>query len=216
MRFIGRMPHRERQENCVAVPVCPLDRSRLSSVPGTVVVWTLTLVACLPAFAESAATPETTATTSTATPQLVNSPMRPAAPDYSKSTDHELTRLGARWDRLSAPEREALLREVKLRMAQRKDADGVLVIRTQRRYGRVYNGNGRYLKIETKVVQVRPSNDRRANTAGFGTGFEQRNAESDPLPGPVQGDRNGAAPSSPLDSVISPPQTVMRASDSSR
>ncbi|TNF87143.1 MAG: hypothetical protein EP301_07320 [Gammaproteobacteria bacterium] len=144
-------------------------------------------------------------------PQLVNSPLQPPAPDYSKSTDHELTRLGARWDALSAPEREALLREVKLRMAQRKDSDGVLMIRTQRRYGRVYSGNGRYLKIETKVIRVRPSTEGSGST-GFGTGFEQRNAEPaapNSVDGPVQGDDELA----PLDAAMSPP--VQRASDPS-
>lgn len=146
------------------------------------------------------------------TPQLVNSPLQPAPPDYSGSTDHELTRLGARWDSLSAPEKEALLREVKLRMAQRKDSDGVLMIRTQRRYGRVYSGNGRYLKIETKVIRVRPSSGRNGNdgdSAGFGTGFEQRNAQ----PTPVEGKAPVDPAASPLDSAMSPP--VVRASDPS-
>ena len=131
-------------------------------------------------------------------------------PDYSNSTDHELTRLGARWDRLSDPEREALLREVKLRMAQRKDADGVLMIRTQRRYGRVYSGNGRYLKIETKVIRVRPSSGgSAAGSAGFGTGFEQRNAQ----PKPVEKGADAEKVVPPLDAAMSPP--VMRASDPS-
>ena len=138
---------------------------------------------------------------------MVNSPLELPLPDYSKSTDHELTRLGARWDRLSGPEREALLREVKLRMAQRKDADGVLMIRTQRRYGRVYSGNGRYLKIETKVIRVRPSAGE--SSSGFGTGFEQRNAQ----PSPVEDGAKTEEPVSPLDAAMSPP--VMRASDPS-
>lgn len=104
--------------------------------------------------------------------------------DYSEKSDVELTRLGARWDELSKPERDALLREVKLRMAQRKDADGVLMIRTQRRYGRIYRSDGRYLKIETKVVQVRPADpDAIANGVDgpreFGVGFEKRTARAD-------------------------------------
>ena len=139
----------------------------------------------------------------------MNSPLELPLPDYSKSTDHELTRLGARWDRLSAPEKEALLREVKLRMAQRKDSDGVLMIRTQRRYGRVYSGNGRYLKIETKVIRVRPATESSAGSAGFGTGFEQRNGQ----PTPVEGDAKAEEPVPPLDAAMSPP--VMRASDPS-
>jgi hypothetical protein len=143
--------------------------------------------------------------------QLVNSPLQPPPPDYSKSTDHELTRLGARWDSLNEPEREALLREVKLRMAQRKDADGVLMIRTQRRYGRVYRGNGRYLTIETQVIRVRPANGNGgATSAGFGTGFEKRNAEPATRPGPME-----VRPETPpLDAAMSPP--VARASDPSK
>jgi hypothetical protein len=142
--------------------------------------------------------------------QLVNSPLKPPAPDYSNSTDHELTRLGARWDSLSAPEREALLREVKLRMAQRKDADGVLVIRTQRRFGSVYSGNRRYLKIETKVIRVRPGKgSRSAAGAGFGTGFEQRNSTPVKSPGSVETKPERSS----LDAAMSPP--VVRASDPS-
>lgn len=112
-------------------------------------------------------------------PQLVNSPLQPL--DYGDRTDYQLTELGARWDELSRPERDALLREVKLRMAQRKDADGVLMIRTQRRYGRIYRSNdGRYLKIETKVVRVRPSTvDPGQRPKEFGVGFEQRTASAD-------------------------------------
>jgi len=105
--------------------------------------------------------------------QLVNSPLLPL--DYGKKSDVQLTELGARWDELTRPERDALLREVKLRMAQRRDKDGVLMIRTQRRYGRIYRSDGRYLKIETKVVQVRPAQvPADQQRRGFGTGFEQR------------------------------------------
>ena len=121
---------------------------------------------------------------------------------------------------MSAPEREALLREVKLRMAQRKDSDGVLMIRTQRRYGSVYGGKGRYLKIETKVIRVRPSSGGGTSTAGFGTGFEKRNADpasgptpvENPVEGPIEGVSEGEE-LPPLDAAMSPP--VMRASDPS-
>lgn len=147
-----------------------------------------------------------------ATQQLVNSPLQPI-PDYSGNSDNELTRLGARWDRLSAPERQALLKEVKLRMAQRKDADGVLMIRTQRRYGRVYsNGSGRYLKIETKVIRVRPagSGSAASATSGFGVGFEKRNSSPKPAELPAQ-EAERSAP--PLDAAMSPP--VVRVKDPS-
>ncbi len=210
MRFIGRMPREERQENSLTTPAPQSGRLGLVFLPGAVMAWAFVLVAFFPAFAHAAAT-ESSASAST--PQLVNSPLQPAPPDYSKSTDHELTRLGARWDALSAPERKALLREVKLRMAQRKDADGVLMIRTQRRYGRVYSGNGRYLKIETKVVRVQPSEETGSTTAGFGTGFEQRNAE--PGTTPVESPPKADESMPPLDAAMSPPVSVMRASDPS-
>lgn len=171
----------------------------------------LALVALLPSFLPTAALAAGTEATPRSTPQLVNSPLQLPAPDYSKSTDHELTRLGARWDVLSGPEREALLREVKLRMAQQRDSDGVLMIRTQRRYGRVYRGNGQYLKIETKVIRVRPAGEPSKGSAGFGTGFEQRNAE--PGPNAVENKAPADEASAPLDAAMSPP--VMRASDPS-
>ena len=199
MLRIGRIPQEESQ------------KERSSSFPGAIFSWALTLLTLcsLSAAAAVAATPATDAAASVSTPQLADSPLQRPPPDYSNSTDHELTRLGARWDRLSGPEREALLREVKLRMAQRKDADGVLMIRTQRRYGRVYSGNGRYLKIETKVIRVRPSSGGSAGSAGFGTGFEQRNAQ----PAPVEESAKDEKAVPPLDAAMSPP--VMRASDPS-
>lgn len=208
MRFSG-LVRQELSLNSLNSPALQLDRVWLASI--------LAFLACSPALVLAA---ETEVNASHATPQLVNSPLQPAAPDYSKSTDHELTRLGARWDSLSAPERESLLREVKLRMAQRKDSDGVLMIRTQRRYGSVYGGKGRYLKIETKVIRVRPSSGS-TNSAGFGTGFEQRNADptarptpvENPVERPTEGVSEGNEELPPLDAAMSPP--VMRASDPS-
>jgi hypothetical protein len=137
---------------------------------------TAALTGGLMAGAAAAASQPQTTPQPEATPQLENSPL--VTPDYSDRTDLELTDLGVRWDELSGPERNALLREVKLRMAQRKDRDGVLMIRTQRRYGRIYRSeDGRYLKIETKVVRVRPAPDQ--SQGGFGVGFEQRTASTD-------------------------------------
>ena len=109
--------------------------------------------------------------------------MQPAPPDYSNSSDRQLTQLGARWDKLSAPEKEALLREVKMRMAQQKDADGVLMIRTQRRYGRVYRGNGHYLKIEfRKDAQRAEIRERRYWDLDFpDAGQEEDPADSEKL-----------------------------------
>ena len=129
-----------------------------------------------PAVSADSAGSGAAAGTDPASGQLPNSPLLPVL-DYSRKTDHELTRIGARWDELGKAEKTALLKEVKLRMAQRKDADGVLVIRTQRRYGSVYGG-GRYLKIETRVIRVRPSEP--ASGSGFGVGYERRSAEAAP------------------------------------
>ena len=136
----------------------------------------------VPAAADAAPEPSGVSTTEPmAMEQLVDSPLR-RLPDYSNVSDHELTRLGAEWDDLNKDEKEALLREVKMRMAQRKDRDGVLMIRTQRRYGRVYGG-GQYLKIETKVVRITPGSSATSGNPegsaagrGFGVGFEQRTA----------------------------------------
>jgi hypothetical protein len=209
MLRIGRLPQEERQQERSSASAS--NRFAVFSVSGAIAAWTLTLLSLcsVSAAAAGAATSAADAALPVSTPQLADSPMQLPPPDYSNSTDHELTRLGARWDRLSGPEREALLREVKLRMAQRKDADGVLMIRTQRRYGRVYSGNGRYLKIETKVIRVRPSSGGSAGSAGFGTGFEQRNAQ----PTPVEEGAKDEKAVPPLDAAMSPP--VVRAGDPS-
>jgi len=148
--------------------------------PQRISAWLAGCVVFAVAGAQAAPVPTETAADSRSEqaatiPQLINSPLIPL--DYRQKTDLQLTELGASWDELSRPEREALLREVKLRMAQRKDRDGVLMIRTQRRYGRIYRSDGRYLKIETKVVRVRPANPNQSQaTTGFGVGFEQRSA----------------------------------------
>lgn len=144
-------------------------------------VW-LSLCAVLTVPMAEAATEPAETLKNPAAQQLVDSPMR-RLPDYSKASDHELTRIGAQWDDLTKDEKDALLKEVKMRMAQRKDRDGVLMIRTQRRYGRVYGG-GQYLKIETKVVRITPKNPgETAAGRGFGVGFEQRSAEVAPAAG---------------------------------
>jgi len=131
--------------------------------------------------------------------------------DYSQKSDYQLTELGARWDSLSRTEREALLREVKLRMAQRNDADGVLVIRTQRRYGRIYHSEGRYLKIETKVVQVRPADGSdKPPQGGFGIGFEQRTAVATEPEAPARVDPSDNGPAEPHRAPVTPPAVRVR------
>lgn len=151
-------------------------------------VW-LSFCALLTVPVAEAATESAQAPENTAAQQLVDSPLR-RLPDYSNASDHELTRIGAQWDDLTKDEKDALLREVKMRMAQRKDRDGVLMIRTQRRYGRVYGG-GQYLKIETKVVRITPKDPAEADAGrGFGVGFEQRTAEG---ASPADSDPDGQA-----------------------
>lgn len=99
----------------------------------------------------------------------------PNLPDYSNLSHHELTEVGARWDELGDAERRALLKEVKMRMATQNGGDGALQIRAQRRYGRIVRrSDGRVLRIETKVVQVRPLSPRAAGERSFGVGFERR------------------------------------------
>lgn len=220
MRFIGLI----RQENSLSQPANRVESSWFGPVYGirpACGIERLFAAAVLCVFAASAAAQPTAAAEDAASgpetqapqasQQLVNSPLQPM-PDYANSTDHELTRLGARWDLLSAPERQALLKEVKLRMAQRKVADGVLMIRTQRRYGRVYSSNGRYLKIETKVIRVRPAGSGGSvpATSSFGVGFEKRNSPSAPAERPGQGSEPTG---SPLDSTLGAP--VVRVDDPS-
>ena len=57
------------------------------------------------------------------------------------------------------------------------------------------SGSSRYLKIETKVIRVRPSGEEAAR-AGFGVGFEQRKALPESVP---------AETSDQSDTIMSPP-----------
>lgn len=210
MRFIGK----KRQKYCIN----PLLR-RVGLLAGSVAVLSFSIAAvqAAPATAQSNSS---SSEGSVAVPQLVNSPLEPV-PDYSRKSDYELTDLGARWDSLSQQQRGALLREVKLRMAQQPRADGVLMIRTQRRYGRVYRSEGRYLKIETQVVRVRPATVDGSNRS-FGVGFEQRSATGSGSGQPVSSDgpddtsnsSQAQVPAESDQSIQSPP--VMRVSDPSR
>ena len=67
-------------------------------------------------------------------------------------------------------------------MARNRGRDGRLVVRMQRRYGRIRRGDGAVMEIETHVVR------RRAEPAptpdGFGRGFERRVAETPPAQPP--------------------------------
>ena len=103
---------------------------------------------------------------------------RPMAGVYSEKTDQQLTELTAQWDTLDDSERQALLTEVKMRMARSKGRGGVIRIRTQRRYGRIVRkADGSVVRIETKVVRVRPVGP---GTQPYGVGFERRAASKQP------------------------------------
>jgi hypothetical protein len=96
---------------------------------------------------------------------------------YAEKTDTELTELTAQWDSLDDTQRRALLTEVKMRMARSKGRDGVIRIRTLRRYGRIIRkSDGSVVRIETRVVRVRPA---RPGTQSYGVGFEQRAARKE-------------------------------------
>ena len=103
---------------------------------------------------------------------LDTSETAPFAHAYAEKTDLELTHLTAQWDALEDAQRRALLTEVKMRMARSKGREGVIRIRTQRRYGRIIrNSDGSVVRIETRVVRVRPS---LPGAESYGAGFEQR------------------------------------------
>jgi len=111
-------------------------------------------------------------------------------PAYGDHSDEQLTALAADWESLDRHQRRALLTEMKTRMARRGTSDdGVLHIRTERRYGRlIRQPDGRVLRIETQVVHVRPVNpqqmeqieqsgkrlERAGSRRNFGVGFERR------------------------------------------
>lgn len=96
---------------------------------------------------------------------------------YAEKTHQELTELTAQWDSLDDSQRRALLTEVKMRMARSKGRDGVIRIRTQRRYGRIIRkSDGSVLRIETRVVRVRPA---RPGKESYGVGFERRVARKE-------------------------------------
>ncbi|MFM7120014.1 MAG: hypothetical protein ACKOZX_07165, partial [Gammaproteobacteria bacterium] len=169
------------------------------------VQWTLHGLVCLsmglPAVAAAAATagangnaaadPSLSATPASVTPASATSasatpasvtpdPVGAIEPTYANSSNEALTALAARWDTLDVHERRALLTEVRRRMALQgaSSPSGVLQIRTERRYGRIIRQpDGRLIRIETKVVHVRPATESEAlasQRAGFGVGFEQR------------------------------------------
>lgn len=194
----------------------------------TALQWTLHGLVCLsmglPAVAAAAATvgangnaaadPSLSATPASVTPasapsaSLTPDPVGAIEPTYANSSNEALTALAARWDTLDVHERRALLTEVRRRMALQgaSSPSGVLQIRTERRYGRIIRQpDGRLIRIETKVVHVRPATEAEAlasQRAGFGVGFEQRvgsTGATESTPISVQPASTAPAPAAPVE-----------------
>lgn len=131
-----------------------------------------------------------------AMPAAVAAPAAAEQPvSYANASDAELTALGAHWNDLSSEERQALLSEVKMRMARARSqgaATGVLRIKLRRRYGAVPpgagNGNLR-IRVTTRKQGSKPFGEPSGQPVGqpsdqpFGVGFEQRTGrQSAPAP----------------------------------
>lgn len=151
-------------------------------------------------------------------PGALDAPEVNAAPDYSNYSHHELTEIGARWDELGDAEQLALLQEVKLRMARQQGGEGVLRIRSARRYGRIVRrSDGRVLRIETQVLRVQPVKPSPGlRERSFGVGFERRSAQRGDSGGVEEG-RSGPPPEStePSDRRATTPIPVLRVKDKS-
>ncbi|MDP6375971.1 MAG: hypothetical protein QF515_07730 [Pseudomonadales bacterium] len=120
-------------------------------------------------------------------PVVADEPRGRAEPLLALSTksDEQLTEIAGRWNELSAGERDALITEVKSRMARRGSRDGVLRIRLTRRYGTVVRRRGSAtLRIERVQRTVKPPAAAppapETTTPAFGVGFEQRVKERIP------------------------------------
>jgi len=128
---------------------------------------------------------------------------------YHAKTNQELNDLLAKRSALSPIEQRMLVREVKMRMVRSRDRQGVLVMRTQRSFGRVsQRPDGSVVSSKTTVIQAQPverasapASDRAANaaqttqtttvvrtivrSARYGTGFENRRSRPRPAQAPV-------------------------------
>jgi len=98
--------------------------------------------------------------------EAVLPPSRPVS--YTTATNEELDALGARWGYLSAPERRALLAEVRRRMAQNTGNTGGVRIQSTRQFGVVKRLDGTTIRVERRIIRMIPADQ------GYGTGFEQR------------------------------------------
>ena len=86
---------------------------------------------------------------------------------YVKISDQALTDLAARIDELDPDSKQALISEIKMRMARQGSTDGVLHVRLVRRYGIPRHGT---IRIEIRQVPK----DRQK----YGLGFEQRSVQA--------------------------------------
>ncbi len=87
---------------------------------------------------------------------------------YAQATDQELKTLGAQWALLSAPERRALLAEVRLRWARDRNGSTRVRIQATRQFGVVRQPDGTTIRVERRIIRMFPADK------GYGTGFEQR------------------------------------------
>jgi hypothetical protein len=137
-------------------------------------------------------------------------PPAPEAPYASYSND-ALTALAAEWDTLDVHARRALLTEVRQRMARSNSPSDApkIQIRTERRFGRIIRQpDGRVVRIETRIVQVRPATESELASRGdgYGVGFERR-ARS--VPADVEsGQGAGGSQSVPAVAPVSTPPTA--------
>ncbi len=136
-------------------------------------------------------------------PGIAAASAKSAQPGFADRSDEELTALAADWDSLDRVQRRALLTEMKLRMARdaKGNGEGVLHIRTERRYGRlIRQSDGRVIRIETQVVHVRPiSPEEVSSRRSFGVGFERRVARRQE---DSSGDGTGVRPHVPQQEVL--------------
>ncbi len=89
---------------------------------------------------------------------------------YADATDLELKSLGEQWAMLSAPERRALLAEVRMRWAKNHNGSTRVRIQATRQFGVVRQPDGTTIRVERRIIRMFPVDDDR----GYGTGFEQR------------------------------------------
>ncbi|MCP5178566.1 MAG: hypothetical protein H6994_01495 [Pseudomonadales bacterium] len=96
---------------------------------------------------------------------------------FRSLSDEQLTRVGQRWELLSAPERRALLAEVTSRMARQNHGDGRFRIQVTRKFGVVRRADGTTYRVERRIIRVMPV------APDEGSGFGQAATRSGALPG---------------------------------